>query len=32
LVKRQEIKGSWSKLLEAVRAIDQPFSLCYEAS
>jgi transposase len=32
VVNRQEIKGSWPRLIEAVKAIEAPFSLCYEAS
>jgi transposase len=32
VVNRQEVKGPWSKLLESLRCIAQPFSLCYEAS
>lgn len=32
VVKNQEIKGPWSKLFDAVRSIDRPFSICYEAS
>jgi len=31
-VNRVEVKGPWSKLVEAVRSIDPPFSICYEAS
>jgi len=32
VVNRQEVKGGWPKLLEVVKGIAQPFSLCYEAS
>jgi len=31
-VKRKEVGGGWGKLIEAVRQIPRPFTLCYEAS
>ena len=32
VVNRREVKGGWPGLVRAVRSIDQPFALCYEAS
>jgi transposase len=32
VVNRQEVKGGWLKLMEAMRSIPQPFAICYEAS
>jgi len=32
VVNRREVRGSWPKVMEAMKSIDQPFSLCYEAS
>ena len=31
-LKRKEVGGGWGKLIEAVRQIPRPFTLCYEAS
>jgi transposase len=31
-VKRLEVRGDWSKLLERVAEVPRPFSVCYEAS
>ncbi len=31
-IKEVRGKGGWTKLLEALRAVEQPFAICYEAS